>query len=421
VQPGGLGGGRLDGRVRGREARKQTASRTRFLLSDRKLYPILLVLSALFPSAARGTSLTIIPDCVIARLSGNGRVLIGRTSDPAILSSVIRWSAADGTQFFEGPSARFAFTDVSYDGSVAVGNVEEGYIPDYGPYERTFRWTSEGGFDPLPHYYEVEYGRYTDPGVSGDGETVLGAQVEFQYEIAAPLTWVAGIPKSPFRPLPAPYAWGAAVASNYHASIIYGWLSETGVLSPQEFFRWTPTTGTVVLPSSPLVVSNNQIVTAAPQSGFVLGYARFADEWHSYVWPGHAGIEIIPNIEGDVFFARDMSADGQTIVGDTFGEVWVWWSDTGFLNVADWITNDLQQDLMGWELRVAVNISDDGDAMSFTANRLTPSLEQACVVLDLPEPPRAAQLFAGIAFLLVVGRLRRPDARSRIAQTALSA
>ena len=33
--------------------------------------------------------------------------------------------------------------------TVAVGIVAEGYFPDYGYYERTFRWTIEGGFQIL--------------------------------------------------------------------------------------------------------------------------------------------------------------------------------------------------------------------------------------------------------------------------------
>jgi hypothetical protein len=404
----------MDEEAQGQEIQEETAKSTRSRTTGRGLLPVLLSLSILAPSAASGSSLTIVPGCVGPHLSGDGDAFIARTDDDVILSDVVHWSVTEGARYFDGPSALFAFTDASYDGSVAVGIVAEGYFPDYGYYERTFRWTIEGGFQILPHYHETDYSRYEYPGVSGDGETVLGAQVAFLVAIADALTWVEGVPERTFHPLPAPYLDSAAVASNYEGTVVYGWLSENGTFGPQEFFLWTAAIGTIVLPSSPLVVSNNQIVTAAPQSGYVLGYARFADEWHSYVWPGHPGIEIIPNIEGDVFHARDLSADGQTVLGDTSGEPWIWRSDTGFLNVTDWITNDLQHDLMGWELRQAMNISEDGNTMSFTARRFSPSLEQGCVVIDVPEPPQAAQMFAGIAFLLAVGRLRRPRQRSPI-------
>lgn len=146
------------------------------------------------------------------------------------------------------------------------------------------------------------------------------------------------------------------------------------------------------------ISSNGRYVTGASESG--LGPQAF-------LWSEAAGTIGLGDLPGGFFAsnATDVSDDGQFVVGtgDTgngprFTEAFLWTEDAGMRLLADVLTNDYGMDLGNLILVDAVEIANDGHAI--TGNAWNPDTQMfEAYYVKLPEPSALILLLVGAAVI----------------------
>lgn len=200
-------------------------------------------------------------------------------------------------------------SDISYDGSVIVGQSKGG-----NGFE-AFRWTLSTGMQGLG---DLAGGTYDSRGfaVSPDGSIVMG-----------------------------------------HSN------SETG----REAFIWSELTGMIGLGTLPgsresaaySITADNKIVVGRCFSG--------RDE--AFMWSESTGMVGLGDLPGgpEGSWAKDVSSDGSVIVGcsktDVGWESFIWDKSNGMQNLKQVLENDYGLDLNGWTLMWAHEISADGNVI----------------------------------------------------------
>jgi hypothetical protein len=272
--------------------------------------------SLALPAAAQMPSIRFIepdharPSTNVAAISGNGSTVVGVSCGP--LNIPFYWTPTDGRVSVVPPSGfNYAgLPDVSRDGSIFAGLLSStvGAVPP-----QIARYRRATGWEVIPGVAGYKY--MTVNTMSGDGQSMAGG--------AAPSFQRLGETRSYIWSATTGYTFipslgnndGVAVAGlNYDGTVAVGTENE-------QAWRWTPSTGTVQLPS-----------LSGPR-------------------------DIGP-------YARAVSSDGQWVVGDTF-------APGGRINMVRWDKNNTIQDLgnvLGASASAAFAVSDDGNLVAGTSS-----------------------------------------------------
>jgi len=345
-------------------------------------------------SSANGAWIEIIPDCKYPKIARDGSGVLATSVVFSAEEGVIRWTPDGGVERYPAFPNGGTIEAVARDGLVAVGTYVVGRVPNIGNHFRMFRWSVDGGFESLPHFFETETARYGPANVSNDGEVVVGTQIGFPVSAAEPVFWKNAEAFSPFRPLPLEIANGGAVASNEDGSVIYGWLSNAGAgFGSVRYFRWTAELGTVLIRPLPFSFGNTQLTNVAPEADLILGRGTNSEqEWQSFL---HSDAEtvLLPNLGDRGFVGKHVSADGRIVLGDVWLDPYLWYAERGLRNVTAFVANDLGLDLEGWELAWTMGMSNDAQLLIFHGTQRFPAprgFEQSCIIISVPEPTNLA-------------------------------
>jgi probable HAF family extracellular repeat protein len=252
-------------------------------------------------------------------VNADGSVVVGGSdyadADTGIYRiQAARWTAAGGMQglgHLPGGGAQSVALGVSGDGSVTVGSSDSasGY--------QAFRWTAAGGMvglGYLPGGFSSEAN-----GVSGDGSVIVGVGSSVSGDEAFRWTSAGGMVGLGVLPGDlSSLAWGVSA----DGSIVVGTSSS---MSGVHLFRWTSAGGMVGLGNlpagfNPMGFSADGSVVVGYESqpaGYTALYCS-ADGGVRALWDVLLSHGVDPAADGwsRLEFAKALSADGNTIVGD---------------------------------------------------------------------------------------------------------
>ncbi|MBL0921692.1 MAG: hypothetical protein IBJ10_06135 [Phycisphaerales bacterium] len=223
-------------------------------------------------------------------------------------------SAATAAPTIEYLPAGFLVTDLSYDGSVMVGNVQGD-----GSYE-TFRWTAESGIERLGRATVPAIGVGAgSPDVSYDGRRVSASILSMDNLMTQGVWdvesgWTETMPPSPPTGIVSDQSYGSAWGLSGDGSTLTGffWRSTPGGNAHPN--TWSPTTGIVPLESVPGVSAR---ANAANYDGsVVVGWEDNLGPWQPTVWRNGVKTRLVQSLaRGE---ARAVNADGSIIVGAAY-------------------------------------------------------------------------------------------------------
>jgi probable HAF family extracellular repeat protein len=253
-------------------------------------------------------------------VSDDGSVVVGHATTGS-RTEPVRWTALDGAQVADTwPELNdTSACDVSASGDVIVG-----FASSAGPgadrREMAFLWSAQRGFARLKHSEEENVSSEARA-VSSDGKVVAGAvRLESGHSEAFRWSRQSGLVRLGFLP---GHTTSVAHGISADGSVVVG---KSGNYIHSEAFRWTE------------------------QSGMV-GLGSLRDR------PG----------DGAAF---DVSADGSVIVGFSTGaagwEAFIWDLDHGMRSMREVLERDykLGVQVLGWNLRSASTVSDDGTTVA---------------------------------------------------------
>lgn len=203
-------------------------------------------------------------------ISADGETIVGQSGFRAI-----RWTSTSGMLAlgsFTGGNGITVGTSialaVSGDGSAITG---------YGSSVRGFegfRWTAAGGLTGFTDGSATFL--YTMPwGISGDGQTVVGAGSVGSFRVEAPRTVLQSIGD------------GGAYGASWDGSVIVG---QRGAAGNYQAFRWTSETGQVGLGSLFGFFSSSAMATSA-DGAVIAGYSDSSAGRQAVVWTAQTGMQ----------------------------------------------------------------------------------------------------------------------------------
>jgi probable HAF family extracellular repeat protein len=242
-------------------------------------------------------------------VSSDGAVVVGFGAVSGGGQQAFRWTSAGGMVSLGGNVAH----DVNGDGSVVVG---------YAGYD-AFRWTSAGGMVSLGPsgccgYFHIAFG------VSDDGSHVVGQHSVFGGGVEA-FRWTSSSGRVGLKGTPGENIYpGQARDVSADGSVIVG----TSVPDGGEAFRWTSGSGAVGLGSPPGVIFfYSEANNVSGDGSVIVGRGTTTAGYEAFRWTIGGGMErlwdvliaqgVDPASDGwtRLTYARDLSADGNTIVG----------------------------------------------------------------------------------------------------------
>ena len=273
-------------------------------------------------------------------------------------------------------------TDVSYDGSVVVGD--------------HYRWTSASGAQDLGTL-GTGASAY---GVSEDGSVVVGMSDGPDGREAFRWTESGGMQGLGF--LPAANNLSRASDVSADGSVVVG--SGYGGA-----FIWTEATGMELLATmGPLNEPfHGQPNAISPDGSTVVGQSP-----ETWIWNEASGIQYLGMNQP----AYGASADGSIVVGgdqwsSSSGISWIWDETNGVRSLQEILETEYALNLDGWLLYAALGVSEDGSKI--TGVGLNPLGESEAWFVDLSPSavpvPAAAWLF-GSGLLGLIGMARRKKA-----------
>jgi autotransporter-associated beta strand protein/probable HAF family extracellular repeat protein len=236
-------------------------------------------------------------------VSDDGSVIVGFDNNGAF-----RWTAATGAVDI-GPGGAY---DVSGDGAVVVG---------YSNQTQAFRWTASTGMvslGDLPGYTTSE--AY---GTNADGSVVVGGsggstEQAFEWTAATGMVGLGYLPGHDHS-----FAYG--VSADGSVVVGFDWQEQNGSQVNDEAFVWTASGGLTA-------IGPGLAYRANADGSVVVGYTESQSGQQAFRWTAATGMQSIQdtltadgvNLNGlTLTFATGVSADGQTIVGETGGEAWI--------------------------------------------------------------------------------------------------
>jgi uncharacterized membrane protein len=302
------------------------------------------------------------------RVSDDGTTVATVVFDPGFVSGYIprqpaRWTESGGTVVI-GPDVPglYGVTGISADGRTIFGE--------------SWRWTIGGGYENLAPRLSSN-GFFADRlifGCSSDGRTITGVQGVYP-DAGDFFRW--RIDESPLVVLPRA---GTFPQGYFYFNSISGDGSVVGGSTRSYDFEngnfFQAFAATVVTEAGATVITEEVGQAGVTDLSFdgsvAVGYVSPAGGFvvRAFRWTAESGLALLDEGLGDSnsSYARATSADGNVVVGDyvTFGtggtRAWIWRANDGFIDLKDDLTTNfgLSEELDGWELLVATDISADG-------------------------------------------------------------
>jgi uncharacterized membrane protein len=318
------------------------------------------------------------------RVSEDGRVVgtvvysPGNFSGGYVPTKAARWTQATGTQVISPVlQGLYPVTGLSADGSIVFGE--------------SWRWTAAAGYEDLTSRLGNGLFRTrTIFGCSSDGLTVTG--IEGTYPAVGDFfRW--RIDQSPVEILqrdaafPHGYFYFNTISGD--GSVVAG---STRTFDNGNILQDTYAP-VVVGPAGPSVVageSSQAGITDLSRDGSVaVGYLTDGPKLRAFRWTSQTGVVFLDaplNDSNSSSYARAVNANGSVVVGDyldvgTAGtRAWIWRDDSGFIDLyAELAIHGLSSAIEGWQLLVATDVSADGQTI--VGQGINPSgCEQAFLV-----------------------------------------
>jgi probable HAF family extracellular repeat protein len=203
----------------------------------------------------------------------------------------------------------------------ADGQVVTGWSPTISMSSEAYRWTKQGGFEPLGTlpgggYHSDATAISPDGGVKvGDSDSTDGPQA-YRWTQTSGMVGIGDLPGGDF------YS-GAAGVSNNGKVIVGNSSSGAGI----EAFRWEQTTGMVGLGFLSADFPFSIAIAVTPDGSAIVGASGYGDDTYAFVWDTAHGMRSLqdllnadPHLVGDLtgwhlIYADAISANWQAIVG----------------------------------------------------------------------------------------------------------
>ena len=300
-----------------------------------------------------------------------------------------RWTSAEGmTGLGDLPTGSF---DSHARGASTNGNVVVGRGRSANG-EEAFRWTSATGMVGLG---ALPSGGFTSDavGVSADGGVVVGTSNRSSGEGQA-FRWTAstgmvGLDGGSWTTL--------ANGVSGSGSVVVGQRHSPG---GGEAFMWSEASGIVGLGFLPGVTPQSTALGVSEDGSVVVGYShRSPNGLEAFRWTsdtGMVGLGVLPGC--DTSYALSVSADGQTIVGESrwqngYRTAVIWDSVHGVRSLEEVLEQDHGLDLHGWSLINATAVSADG--LTIVGQGVNPQNHWEAWRAVLPEPAALSLVIVG--------------------------
>ena len=364
--------------------------------------------STAFAAAASLTPLGDLPggggiNSIANGVSGDGSVVVGISGGYG--GQAFRWTAAGGMEGLGRPPAHFYSyaRAVNNDGSVVVGGGQSSDVESEIDRTQAARWTAAGGMQGLGH---LPGGGLIGValGVSGDGSVIVGTSDSASGGQA--FRWTAAGGMQGLGDLPGGWFQSEAHAASGDGSVVVGYGTSA---SGNQAFRWTSAGGMVGLGFLPGDLESTAHGGSADGST-VVGTSASPSGAHVFRWTSADGMVGLGNLPGG-FLPSGFSADGSVVVGYEIQSGPVprytalyWTADGGMRTLWDvLLSHGLDPAADGWSrLEFAKAVSADGNTIVGDGIR---NGNQEAFVAVVPEPAGLALLAAGAA--LAVRRRRR--------------
>lgn len=298
----------------------------------------------------RIVNLGVPPGAAIAHaydLSHDGSVVVGASPVGAW-----RWTASGGFTLINPGGSGTHVRDVhtNADGSILVIGISGFEV------RRIFRWTQSTGSVAVsaPQFQAEAWG------ITADGAMVVGSAST--WAMNEPAYWAFGL----MQPVPAE---GAAFGVNSDGSVIVGGPHYNPASGPA--WRWTPATGTEILPLLPnSAISNCRAQVVSADGATIAGVCLQAQNgpWRPVVWT-QSGIAELPR-DPSWFVPRiwGITEDGSVMVGENANPMWtpvsaLIWTPEGVFDLHTYLSTR-GINLHGWVLTSARAITPAGDAIA---------------------------------------------------------
>jgi probable HAF family extracellular repeat protein len=322
-------------------------------------------------------------------VSSDGRFVVGDSEfAPRGVGALFRWTAESGMERLTDATVlvRSQANGVSRDGTViaGTGNAPTGSLT-------AFLWTIDAGMSVLP-VGGFESGASD---VSDDGVVVVGSTIEQLSEdpfvVSEAYLWTAESGLLPLGHLGVPVWSGASGVSPDGAVVVGG----STVTSSREAFRWTAEEGMVslgLLPGGAPVSGANDV---SSDGSVVVGFGISALGTEAFRWTAEEGMVGLGHLPAPEAWSKAaaVSGDGSIVVGaaNTFSkippfgtEAFIWDAVHEMRNLKRVLEDDFGHDLSGWTLSEARDISADGTTI--VGNGTNPDGNGEGWVAVLPAP-----------------------------------
>lgn len=364
-----------------------------------------------------------------ASVSGDGRIIGGRGT-PSVRAWVLHTTDLQ-SQFIPVVSPSNV-NDLSFDGSVAVGNFDA---------DRSYWISTVAGFRELGDLDPNQDGSSVANGVSADGLRVAGSAISpggvlsfleaYLYTVTDPATGAGTMIGLGDLPGGDQYSEGAAISSDGR-TVVGGSSSAASQAGGAPFldfeaFRWREATGVMEALGDLPGGSYYSFATGVSADGNVVvggssSAASGISDLEAFIWTPSSGMVGLGDLPGGNFVsvALDVSADGRVVVGysavaigdgglDEFAP-FIWDATNGMRNLVD-VFAAAGLTTPNLRLTHATAISDDGTTITgYGKGALNPSLDERTEawLATFSAPPVSVPALTGwqqaaFALVLLVG------------------
>jgi uncharacterized membrane protein len=293
------------------------------------------------------------------RVSADGSTVATVVYDPGFANGAVprraaRWTETSGTVVLTPElQGLYPCTGISADGRTIYGE--------------SWRWTATGGYEDLAPLLGSER---TIFGCSDDGQTITGTQGI--YGLAAEIDlfrWNlnGGVPQILPRAAGIPEGYFYFNSISGDGSVVGGSTLRPGGVFQLSAAARIDANGVQLLTQE---TSQEGVSDLSFDGRVAVGYTQENGfQSRAFRWEAATGTVFIDNVVGsNSAYARAVDADGDVIVGDylNFGtpgtRAFVWRQGLGFFDLQDELEGNygLAQQLAGWKLEVAIDVSADG-------------------------------------------------------------
>jgi len=328
-----------------------------------------------------------------AAVSADGSHVTGSIAVTGSPRQAFLWTASTGVVglgHLPGNTSGAGAHALSGDGSIVVG--EDGSFPPLG-----FRWTSGGGMVSLGDLAGGDTAT-SGQGISADGSIIVGIGSSsngleaFRYTAATNMVGLGALAGGSFN--------SEALAISADGSTIVGTSNST---PGTQAFMWTSGGGMVGIGDLAGGAFNSTALAVSGNGSVIVGNGTSANGTEAFRWTATdqmVGLGYLsPSVSGSSY-ARGISYDGSTIIGDSNGAAFLWTSATGMINIKSLLLANGITGVNGWSLSVGAGISADGRTLVGTG--FSPDGRSEAWIATIPEPSTAVLGFAGISGLLAL-------------------